>query len=229
MRLPFLLILTLLPALEAEPLRVLLVTGGHAYDNSFHSVFEQPDADWTITVDPHPRAFKRDIRSRYDIVVLYDMVVDGTDEQRQANLREFAEAGNGIVVLHHAILNYQEWAWFERMAGGKYFREAEGEWAKSTFQHDVEMQVRVKAEHPVVAGIDDFTIEDETYGGMRISGSNQVLLETDHPTSTGPLAWVSGYENSRVIYIQLGHGPTAHRDAVYRRLVRQAIKWAGGM
>lgn len=221
------LLFALASALPAEPLRVLLVTGGHAYDNAFHSVFEQPEADWAITVDPHPRAFSGDIRKRYDVVVLYDMVVDGTDEKRQANLRKFAEAGKGIVVLHHAILDYQDWPWFEQLAGGKYFREAEGEFPKSTFQHDVVMQVRVKAKHPVVAGVGDFTIEDETYGGMRVADSNLVLLETDHPTSTGPLAWVSAYEQSRVVYVQLGHGPTAHRDATFRKLVRQAVEWAG--
>ena len=130
-------------------------------------------------------------------------------------------------MLHHAILDYQNWSWFEEMAGGKYFREDEGEWAKSTFKHDVEMQVRVKAKHPVVAGIDDFTIEDETYAGCGWADSNLVLLETDHPTSTGPVAWVSEYEESRVVYIQLGHGPAAHRDATFRKLVRQAVEWAG--
>ena len=219
--------LALVPALAAEPLRVLLVTGGHAYDNAFHSVFEQPEADWTITVDPHPRAFTRDIRKRYDVVVLYDMVQETSDEVRR-NLRDFAEADKGVVILHHAILDHQNWPWFEYMVGGKYLRDPEGDQPKSTFQHDVTMRVRVEAEHPVVEGIEDFEIEDETYGEMRISDWNLVLLSTDHPSSSGPVAWISPFEKSRVAYIQLGHGPTAHRHATYRKLVRQAIEWAGG-
>lgn len=220
-------VLALASILHAVPLRVLLVTGGHAYDNSFHSVFEQPDADWVVTVDPHPGAFSGDIRERYDVVVLYDMVEE-TDEERRANLRDFAEADKGLVILHHAILDDQSWPWFESMAGGKYLREAEDEHPASTFQHDVKMRVEVKAEHPVVEGIEDFEIEDEVYGRMRISDRNLVLLETSHPASSGPVAWISPFTKSRVCYIQLGHSPAAHRDRNFRKLVRQAVEWAGG-
>ena len=211
-------------AADAEPLRILLVTGGHSYDNAFHSVFEQPEADWRVTINPHPAAFSGDIRGRYDAVVLYDMTSE-VDEERRKNLRAYVEAGGGLLVLHHAILDYQDWPWFEQTVGGKYLESDEGEDAASTYLHDVEMVVRVVAKHPVTAGLEDFRIEDETYGGMRISDANRVLLETDEKSSDGPVAWVSSYPRARVVYVQLGHGPAAHRDAHFRRLVRNAIEW----
>lgn len=68
-------------------------------------------------------------------------------------------------------------------------------------------------------------IHDETYKGMVISPTNTVLLATSHPTSDGPLAWVSAYPRARVVYIQLGHGAEAHRDPGYRALVRNAVRW----
>jgi type 1 glutamine amidotransferase len=42
------------------------------------------------------------------------------------------------------------------------------------------------------------------------------------------VAWISPYKAARVVVIQLGHGREAHLDANYRRLVRNAIVWAGG-
>jgi type 1 glutamine amidotransferase len=71
-------------------------------------------------------------------------------------------------------------------------------------------------------------INDETYKGMWISPQVIVILKTDNPTSDGPVAWVSPFKDSRVVFIQLGHGELAHRHAGYRRLVRNAILWSGG-
>jgi uncharacterized protein len=87
--------------------------------------------------------------------------------------------------------------------------------------------VRVVAEHPVTAGLADFRILDETYGGMWISPKATVLLRTDEKTSDGPVAWVSPYPKARVVYVQLGHGREAHLHPSFRRLVRNAVRWAG--
>jgi len=48
------------------------------------------------------------------------------------------------------------------------------------------------------------------------------------PTRDGPAAWVSPYSKSRVVYIQLGHGESAHLYPAYRRLAQDAIRWTGG-
>ena len=60
---------------------------------------------------------------------------------------------------------------------------------------------------------------------MWIATTNTVLLTTDNPTSDTPVAWVSAYQPARVVYIQIGHGPEAHRDPAYRALVRNAMFW----
>ena len=63
---------------------------------------------------------------------------------------------------------------------------------------------------------------------MWISPDVKVLLRTDAPTSDGPVAWISPYTKSRVVYIQLGHGESAHLYPAYRVLVQDAIRWTGG-
>ena len=52
-----------------------------------------------------------------------------------------------------------------------------------------------------------------------------VLLRTTNVTSDGPVAWISPYEKSRVVYIQLGHDRFAHQNPDYQELVHRAILW----
>lgn len=94
--------------------------------------------------------------------------------------------------------------------------------------HDQEMLVEPVTPHPILTGIGRLRIQDETYKGMWISPKVTVLLRTNNPTSDPSVAWVSPYEKSRVVYIQLGHGESAHRDPGYRRLVHNAILWSAG-
>jgi len=80
--------------------------------------------------------------------------------------------------------------------------------------------------HPIVQGMTDFTIHDETYKNSEFEPDNHVLLSTDEPSSDEYICWVRSYGKARVCYIQLGHGPAAYANADYRRLVAQAIRWS---
>jgi type 1 glutamine amidotransferase len=216
------------PSPKAEnAVRVLLVTGGHDHDVSFYSVLDgQGDLD--VRVDPHPNAFRGDVLPGRDadVVVLYDMPAAMAPEQ-ETHLRAFVEGGGGIVALHHAIAGRTGWRWWgEEVLGGRYLEKPEGDRPASTYKHDVELTVRVVADHPVTSGLETFRVLDETYKGMWISPKVKVLLRTDDPTSDGPVAWVSAYARARVAYIQLGHGREAHLHPTYRRLVRNAVLWA---
>ena len=84
------------------------------------------------------------------------------------------------------------------------------------------------APHPITAGIGPFQVVDETYGRMWISPQARPLLTTDNPNSSHVVAWTGPGEGSKVVAIQLGHGPTAFVDPSYRALVHQAILWAAG-
>jgi type 1 glutamine amidotransferase len=207
--------------------RALLVTGGHDHDVSFYSVLDGQD-DLDVRVDPHPNAFRGEVAAGRDadVVILYDMPAAMAPEQ-EAHLRAFVEAGGGVVSLHHAIAGRTGWRWWwEEVIGGRYLATPEGDRPASTYKHDVELEVRVAAEHPVTAGLGTFRILDETYKGMWISPGVTVLLTTSDSTSDGPVAWVSPFPKARVVTIQLGHGREAHLHPSYRRLVRNAVLWA---
>lgn len=229
----------------SEAVRALVVTGGHSYPTSFYTLFEgYGDLVWDHAPS-NEEAFKKDIREKYDVLVLYDLSKDIGEPQR-TNLRAFVESGKGVLVLHHAIADYESsWPWwYEEVVGGRYLLEPDAGKPASTYKHDEEMfiepanyrpseakagqQAGIQAylrQHPIVRGVAPLHLWDETYEAMWISPDVTVLLETDNPTSDGPVAWVSPYEKSRVVYIQLGHGSESHLNPGYRDLVRNAIFW----
>jgi type 1 glutamine amidotransferase len=210
----------------APPLRLLVVTGGHDYPTSFYTLFEQDGLAWDHATS-NEEAFRKDLRGRYDALVLYDASTTISAEAQQ-HLQEFVESGGGLVVIHHAIISYQDSDWFRDLVGGRYFLSPQNGHQPSTFLHDVDMNVRVVTPHPITRGVVLTRIHDETYKGMWIAPTNTVLLTTDNETSDGPLAWVSAYKPARVVYIQLGHGTEAHHDPAYRTLIRNAALWVGG-
>jgi type 1 glutamine amidotransferase len=226
---------TLGPALhQPEPpkdgTRVLVVTSGHAYSPSFYTVFStNPKIRWNH-VGNHKEAFTANLKNRYDVIVLYDMANDLTETERK-NLREFVEAGRGIVSLHHAIVDYTEWPWWwEEVIGGKYFAKPLGNHTASSYKEGVPMLVRPvkgKERHPIVRGLGDLTIVDECYRGMWHSPAIDVLMETVNELNDRPVVY-TGPGNRKVVYIQLGHGPEAHHHPGYRKLVANAIEWAAG-
>ncbi len=208
--------------------KILVVTGGHDYETEFYAVFNSyNDVIWDHALSNH-QAFGSDIRKRYDAVVLYDMSNEISEAEKE-NLKKYVESGKGIIVLHHAIADYVNWEWWYRdVVGGKYLLEPDLGMPASTYRHDEELIVWPEGDHPVIRGVNRMHIWDETYKGMWISPSNTVLLRTDNPTSDGPVAWVSPYDKSRVVVIQLGHDRHAFRHPMFRKLVHNAILWSVG-
>lgn len=217
-----------------KKLNVLVVTGGHGFvTNDFFRVFnENPEIRVVHAVQLNSStAYDRDDLLSYDCIVLYDMVQNITETQKTRFLSLF-DKGVGLVATHHSLVSYQGWPEFERIIGGTY-PEPQDQKGKVTpqlgYQHDVDVPVIIVARnHPITAGLKDFMINDEIYWGFRTTADAKPLITTTQPKSGKPLAWYRTEKRSRVVYLQLGHGPSAFNDANYRKLVAQCIRWTAG-
>jgi len=213
-------------------LKVLVVTGGHGFAReSFFQMFKDIPAI-TFTHAEHSRTnatvYERADLLDYDVVALYDMANTITETQKARFLSLF-DKGVGLVVLHHALVSYQHWPDYERIIGGQY-PEEDGKSGAVTeqvgYEHDVDVPVVIVAkDHPVTAGLKDFALHDEIYWGYRVGEDVTPLVSTTHPKSGKPLAWSRTEKNSRVVFIQSGHGPEAFTNANYRQLLAQSIRW----
>jgi len=215
-------------------LKVLVVTGGHGFKaEPFFQMFKA-NPEITVTHAEHAKAdatgYERDDLLSYDAVVLYDMPKTITDAQK-AKLLSLFDKGIGLVVLHHALVSYQQWPDYERIIGGRYPEPDPNKPGVVTgqvgYEHDVDIPVNIVGrDHPITAGLKDFTIHDEIYWGYRVGSDVTPLLSTTHPRSGKPLAWCRTEGKSRVVFVQPGHGPEAFEDANYRKLLAQSIRWA---
>ena len=216
------------PQPRTDAVRALLLTGGHDHETSFYTLFDGCKDLARLPVASSATAFQNDLRGKYDVLIMYDFSRD-LNETGKKNLRDFVESGKGIVVLHHALLNYQHWPWwYEDVVGGSYRLQREGNLPSSTYKGDQKIFVTPEGEHPITASLGSFEVMDETYKHMWISPRVRPLLLTDNPHGDRFLAWIGPCTTSRVVAIQLGHGPTVFNHPGYRTLVHNAILWAAG-
>jgi type 1 glutamine amidotransferase len=213
---------------RADTVRGLLITGGHDHETSFYTLFHGYDDLGRMPVTSSTAAFQNDLRGKYDVLIMYDFSRDLTETGKK-NLRDFVESGKGIVVLHHALLNYQKWPWwYEDVVGGSYRLGRDGDMLASTVKADQKIFVAPEGKHPITRELEPFHVMDETYKHMWISPKARPLLITDNPNADRFLAWIGPCTTSRVVAIQLGHGPTVFSHPSYRALVHNAILWSAG-
>jgi uncharacterized protein len=213
-------------------IRILLVTGGHDFEREpFLKVFqENPDIAFKAVEHPNAQALLRpEAAKNWDVLVLYDMCQPISEEAKADFLARLKE-GKGLVVLHHAIADYQKWPEYAKIIGARYYLEKttiDGvEKARSQYQHGVDIKVSVAdKQHPVTKGIQDYVIHDETYKLFDVFEDAHPLLTTEEPLSNKVIAWAKTYGAARVVYIQSGHDHFAYENPNFRRLLSQAIKW----
>ncbi|NWF85240.1 MAG: ThuA domain-containing protein [Bryobacteraceae bacterium] len=212
---------------DKDAVRVLLVTGGHDHEASFYAIFEG-HRNIRVNVDPHPVAFRKDLRKDYDVIVLYDSVQELPEVQRK-NLRAFVESGKGLVALHHAVVDLTGWEWWWReVIGGLYVLKAMPGMPASTYLHDVEMVVNPVGSHPIVKDLPQMRLYDETYKQVWLREGVEPLLTADHPTSDKVIGWIGPCTTSKVVVLQPGHGRESHESPWYRTLVSRAVLWSAG-
>jgi type 1 glutamine amidotransferase len=222
--------------LNEDKIRVLVITGGHAYEEQQFNAMFDAISDITTEKATLPEAaalLKPDLADKFDVVVLYDMWVPGfTPEQQQAFVA-LLNRGIGLLALHHTLGGHQEWPEYAKIIGGKYLlqpRTVDGQTVPgSEYYHDQDIQVHIEdADHPITRGLKDFQIHDETYKNYDTDPAARVLLTTEHPKSDRELAWTRQYGNSRVVYLELGHDHLAYENPNYHTLVARSIRWTAG-
>ena len=212
--------------------RVLVVTGGHGFEQEpFFKLFKD-NPEITYQAVEHPKAhalLTADAAKAWDVLVLYDMH-QGISDQAKGDLIARLKDGKGLVTVHHAIANYQDWPEYWKIIGAHYYLAATNingvAKPRSAYKHGVDFRIHVAdPQHPVTRGIKDFDIHDETYKWFDVAEDVHPLLTTDEPESNKVVAWAKTYQGARVVYIQLGHDHFAYENPSYRQLLKQAIQW----
>jgi uncharacterized protein len=225
--------LNLSPAEPSNPIRILVITGGHGYKTEeFNKMLASLAPGITYQIAELPSAFemiKPDNRNKYDVLVFYHMWQTISDDQA----KDFADCireGKPVVALHHSLCAFDDWPEYWNIIGGKYFHKSTilngKQYEPSSYIHDLHFSVKIAdKDHPVTRGLKDFTIFDETYKGYYIEEGVTPLLTTDEPSSTPIIGWTKNYGKSRVVVLQSGHDVPTFENPNFRKLLKQSIQW----
>ena len=211
----------------SEKIKVAVVVDFHAYDVvNFQKMFES-FGDCECYIQPLSLFVQdRDNKAAYDTVVYYNMNKPDPQKGGQIEkylLNELGAGKQGAIFLHHALLSFEKWAPFTEMCGlgdrgaGANFRYTQNQTVNA---------IIVDRAHPVTAGVDDFTLIDETYVlDEPDEPGNGILIKTDNETSVKSIAWVRQYKGSRVFCLALGHDNRAFANPSFRKVLHNAIRW----
>ena len=208
--------------------KALVITGpNHAFDKSapiIHEALRRGGVDATLTDDNAVLA-SRDL-SQYDVLVYGtgftrgERLADGgrryhrvlTPEQEEG-LYGFVRAGKGLVGIHGT-------AWWvdgepAKLLGGH------ANWHPPGLQFTVKVE---DAEHPIMRGISDFTVDDEIYMSAWDPWI-KVLASASWSDRSHPMAWTHKYGDGRVFFTTLGHGPNTFEVPEVQRMLANAAQW----
>ncbi|WP_367875109.1 PVC-type heme-binding CxxCH protein [Luteolibacter sp. Populi] len=215
---------------ETGALRVLLAGGGSSHD--FGTWYDREDQQILRDAGGMTTAYTSDPAEAVELLERADVLLFSSNDAAYAKSEPFRKAfdafvarGGGLVLLHPATwYNWPDWPAYNKafVGGGSRAHDPPGEFTLSV----------VKPEHPVVAGVSkEFKIRDEHYQiGIDPAAKVEVLVETSVSAQTGkkhPSVWITAHPECRIVCIAPGHDEAAHRLPDFRKLLGNAVKWAG--
>lgn len=210
-------------ATDRTPLQVAVVTGNHPFDApNFQRLFRgMPGIDAVVQDFENWVHDWGQVRRGYDAVVFYHFHQATPEGAFAEAVEELGATGQGVVVLHHAVLAWPHWPEWSALCGIE----------DRSFGYHVGQQVRVDVAdpgHSITQGLTDWEMVDETYTMSGPGPDSAVLLTIDHPLSMRPVAWSRMHREARVFCLQCGHDQAAWAAPGFRVALHHGILWAAG-
>ena len=219
-------------AQQPAQIRVLLISGD---DVSAHSWREMSETTREILVasgrfdvrvceDPLILESQTALKA-YGVIVftIYSQRVPVMGDQAQENLLSFVKGGKGLFVQHLASASFPQWEEFGRLCGRRWVMGTSGHGPRGDIQAKV-----VTQEHPITAGMSDFTTNDELYAKLQGTGPIHVLVQADSDWSkaTEPLVFTLDYGKGRTVHNAFGHDRKALMTPMVQRIITRGVEWA---
>ncbi len=200
-------------------MKIAVVTGEHGFrEKDFDAVFQNMEG--IVFVRKDLDVFVDDPNQKdYETVVFYNFHRPYPTEEQAKTILGLTERGQGLVILHHAILAFPEWDAYSDMCGIDS-RADFGYFPKQTLQ----MQV-TDPTHPITQGLTDWEMGDETYTMKSAGEDSTILLTVEHPNSMDVIGWAREYGNSRIFCFQSGHDNVTYSNPNFRGVLRRGIEW----
>jgi type 1 glutamine amidotransferase len=173
------------------------------------------------------KIFTADSLQDFAVVVFLNTTGDVLNDAQQQAFEKFIQTGGGFLGIHSATDTEYKWEWYGKLVGG-YFR------GHPPGIHQA--VVRKVMDHEIINSIpEEWTRKDEWYNFRDINPAINVLQNLDESTYEGgdmgdnhPITWYHEYDGGRVFYTGMGHTKETFDEDLFRKLLRNAIKYVAG-
>jgi uncharacterized protein len=226
-------------AQDQKPVRIVLVIGGGGHDyKAFAKTFENlcdKAGGLKIVQRLEPGKDQKDdgshIRKIADLkrqdadVVVFFTVGYKLDQVEDRALEQFVDEGGGLVAIHCASASFGNSPVWKRLIGASFAGHYKG-------LHKLDVKI-TNPDHPIMKGVQDFTVIDEEYNHNFAKVERKVLAEFKaRPEGSkgkdNDIIWTREVGKGRVFYSALGHGPDAWGNPAWQKMVMQSVFWAAG-
>jgi type 1 glutamine amidotransferase len=166
-------------------------------------------------------------RADYDVLVFYT-VGNKLDEASEKALQRFVEDGGGIVAIHGATASFGNSKFWVNLVGGRFAGHAPG-------TNELVIDI-TDPKHPIMAGVDSFSVNDEDYTYQFAEGVKRHVLaqfrqrpaKTPEKKGNNDILWTIEAGKGRVFHCGLGHDVKAWSTPEFQKIILQGIHWAAG-
>lgn len=226
-------------AKKADPIKVLIVTGGCCHDYEFQTKQIQQmmkdrghEVQWkvvneggkgtTAKIDLYKDA---DWAKGYDVVIHNECFANTKDAKYIRSITKSHKAGVNAVVIHCAMHTY-------RAAKIDDWREFLGVTSRH-HEHQSEYPVKsVAVDHPIMKDFPEGykTPKDELYVIETVWPNTKVLATSvsEKNGKTHPVFWTNEYGKARVFGTTYGHSNATFSDKVFLDTLTKGVLWAAG-
>lgn len=137
----------------------------------------------------------------------------------QTAFADFVRQGNGLLAIHSGAAGYEQAPVLRSLLGG-------------VFTHHPErcpVTVTPQAGHPLCAGCEPFTLEDEHYFMALDDPHAEVFVTTHSAHGAQPGAWIRTEGAGRVAMLTPGHTVEVWRHPSFQALLLNLMRWCSKM
>lgn len=147
-------------------------------------------------------------------------------EVHRRQFEKYVQSGRPILAVHGGIASYDDWPRFTELIGFTLNWET----AKPSPVGEYAVRTRPTG-HPIIEGVDDFTITDELLPDVQITRGLRTQIHADAKWGDRKIPVIYTAQGGRILgagktaYLALGHDMTTMRSEPLRQIWINAVQW----
>lgn len=146
--------------------------------------------------------------------------------KHQQVFEEYVTSGRPLLILHGGIGSYSDWPSYGELRGFTWVFGETGHWPEEYVNVKI-----LSTNHPVIAGVEDYTVYDEIYYKIKITEGLPMIVHAQTTSRGLILPMVMTAEGGRVkgagrvVYLANGHSLPATKHPSVKKLYVNAVNW----